>query len=139
MKKIVKRITAAVLAAATTMALCITASAATATGTFYATKQKAIEYKLTVSTDSAGGYYYLTSKAAGTNSTPYAYANLYVQANLYGTNGGISSKDNTVNNISSALVTVSRSTSTCKGVGYGYFRGYGVDEYGEVYGVVSIG
>lgn len=138
MKKIVKRITAVILAAATAMALGLTASAGSNDGTFYNPDRK-IKYKLTVSSVTiAGAVYQLTASVEGLNDPACVYANLWVKAVLNGNNTSNTVNETTFHNTSTGKVVVTRPVSDCRGAGYGEFECSGTKEYGNISGYVPV-
>lgn len=124
------------------MGLCLTARAES--DIFTSTTKYKIKFELTVSSRAlSGAAYVLTSSVVEIPNeplyiNPYYYPHLYVKAHLYGTGSTNSIVDKTFDNAYKGEVSASRSSADCEGEGFGYFRAYGNDDYGEVKGTVKV-
>lgn len=137
MKKMIRRITAAVLAAVTAMALCLTASADTTPPPkdFTGNSGYKLTFRLTLTRKTiAGASYQLNVSTVEQGSKPYIYPHIDVQAILYGNSTTNSESKKTVDDDYQASTVVSRGTTVSTGQGYGYFKAYGNDVYGMVQG-----
>ena len=135
MKNMIRRITAAVLAAATAMALCLTASAEVTKSEPYTGKDKyRLTFDLTVTRKTvAGAAYQLDVSTVERGSKPYKFSTITVKAILYGNSTTNSVAENSVEDAYKCSVSVIRGTSVSKGTGTGSFEAYD-ETYGTVIG-----
>lgn len=137
MKKLVKRVTALGLAAAMSTALCLNASARAASEDFTGEEGYKLTFRLNVITRNVGGNgpYQLTVNASENHDKPYFYPKLYIKGVLFVPGNENDVVEKTFDNAYyGTVVSGTKSTSVCDGMGYGYFDAYGNNTYGRVYG-----
>lgn len=139
MKKMIRRITAAVLAATTAMAIGLTASAdTTKSEPFTGSDGYKRTFDLTVTRRTlAGAAYRLDVSTKENGSQPYKFSSITVKAILFGNNTTNSVAENKVEDDYEGSVSVSRGVSISKGTGEGSFKAYD-RTYGTVVGSLDI-